>query len=1208
MKLKRILVACLAAMMVSAAIGFVACGETTEEPSGGETEYTLTYARGADDATGTVPAAERYAAGDAVTLKSASVFARANYTFDGWDDGADTYAGGAKYTMPAHDVTLTAQWKADASVPPQGGGEVEDVPETAELPAAFYAADNWEYMTNNGGTSSDIGEIVYALDDGSVKFHRANQAIEIGDLSESGASFLLKGTNDWSVWFNAAGKDNASNAGYRLSCSGGGLRLEVFEGASQALAMVTDSTYAKGQWNRIDVAFDTQDGVCSVRLYVNGERAALSAGTASLTGVTVQDDTLIHTRSQTFVAGGWMAVKVWEAHNFLQIKPIAAEQEEDVPVIACIGASITEGAGADDFYTESYPAQLQQALGGEYNVINFGNSGKTVRTDLGDDVAWLRQYQWTGVQSVVPDIVILNIGTNDSKTSNVPATTTENFTEAYTYLLDQLLAVNPDMQLYICTVPYAYTDIWDISNENIRDIIAPVQRALAEEYGATLIDLYKYSQNKSLLFGDGVHPNTTGYAMFVEIIQKALEEGEAGLTDEFIADIDARYNDKVSGYTATLAGSADALTLTVSGTTSLTEGVRVYVGSGEGNEHYFDAAISDGTFRAEIDLTQLPLGGDWYNVRVYVGEGYHILLLDETSYASGDSAASDEVKAQVVSWSSNWGATFSLKLTQNLNVKLTQSAIEEADGELTLSLAGTTNDTALRLYVGENPEGDVYREYIDVTVGAGGAFSTSFDLAAMPVGGWYNVRLYYTDGSYFVIPLAQTTSGGEAVAKGDVFYTDTTSVTVQSWSDGGVGTLSFDVKEYDGTLVPEVNVTSASLVESEGKIVLTVSGTTNDDGIRLYVGNNKDDGSFYHAVTVNEGAFTIQTELSALAPGSSWYEVLIYYNEEYYTAGNTDYFTLRYTQVTGTDGETLAKGDLFYTDSLSIKIESWADWSPLSLVISEYTPPEPSAPTVSVSAVAFEDGNFVVTGNAQNIAGDLRIYLINTNVSGTADNYVTAQIGQDGAFTVRLPLSTLAGYNVGSNIPFNLRYSVDDGATKVNIPQGSLDLSQQYAYGDVLYTMKTNGGCVAVYYAALTYEYRITEASIEEVDGVATLIIEGTTTDASVAASALTLILDKTSATADKRTYENEATEAGTFRFAIDISDLAASDRTDVDASAPYFIRLYNGSAKLADVNSVWASDALFEEVTIGDSVYAFYRNNMSAYYTLGVVRMPVAA
>mgnify|MGYP000729126583 CR=1 FL=1 len=46
--------------------------------------------------------------------------------------------------------------------------------------------------------------------------------------------------------------------------------------------------------------------------------------------------------------------------------------------VACIGNSITFGTGTENPQTESYPAQLQQLLGHNYIVGNFGKPGATL--------------------------------------------------------------------------------------------------------------------------------------------------------------------------------------------------------------------------------------------------------------------------------------------------------------------------------------------------------------------------------------------------------------------------------------------------------------------------------------------------------------------------------------------------------------------------------------------------------------------------------------------------------------------------------------------------------------------------------------------------------------------------------------------------------------------------------------------------------------
>ena len=124
---KLLLASALSATM---AVAFAACTDNGDDNQGGDAEkYSVTYARGADDATGTIPAVVEYEAGATVTLAAADTFAREGYTFSAWSDGSATYAAGASFTMPANDVTFTAQWTQSAPEIPEGTETIESVPE-----------------------------------------------------------------------------------------------------------------------------------------------------------------------------------------------------------------------------------------------------------------------------------------------------------------------------------------------------------------------------------------------------------------------------------------------------------------------------------------------------------------------------------------------------------------------------------------------------------------------------------------------------------------------------------------------------------------------------------------------------------------------------------------------------------------------------------------------------------------------------------------------------------------------------------------------------------------------------------------------------------------------------------------------------------------------------------------------------------------------
>ena len=81
--------------------------------------------------------------------------------------------------------------------------------------------------------------------------------------------------------------------------------------------------------------------------------------------------------------------------------------------VACVGDSITLGAGLGD---NTYPEQLQRMLGGNYAVRNFGVSGATLLTN--GDKPYVQQDLYHQSLSFQPDVVVIMLGTNDSKPQN----------------------------------------------------------------------------------------------------------------------------------------------------------------------------------------------------------------------------------------------------------------------------------------------------------------------------------------------------------------------------------------------------------------------------------------------------------------------------------------------------------------------------------------------------------------------------------------------------------------------------------------------------------------------------------------------------------------------------------------------------------------------------------------------------------------------
>ena len=84
--------------------------------------------------------------------------------------------------------------------------------------------------------------------------------------------------------------------------------------------------------------------------------------------------------------------------------------------LACVGDSITYGSGLSEREVNSYPAVLQKLLGEGYDVKNFGVSGATLLKS-GDKPYW-KQSEFKSATAFNPNIVVIKLGTNDTKPQN----------------------------------------------------------------------------------------------------------------------------------------------------------------------------------------------------------------------------------------------------------------------------------------------------------------------------------------------------------------------------------------------------------------------------------------------------------------------------------------------------------------------------------------------------------------------------------------------------------------------------------------------------------------------------------------------------------------------------------------------------------------------------------------------------------------------
>lgn len=209
--------------------------------------------------------------------------------------------------------------------------------------------------------------------------------------------------------------------------------------------------------------------------------------------------------------------------------------QPDAIRVACIGNSITDGHGIDMATQHAYPALLQQKLGEGYWVKNFGVSARTMLNK--GDHPYMNEMAWRDAVAFNPDIVIIKLGTNDSKPGNwqYGAEFKQDLVQMITTLCPDLANLPKNKKkrakalaevktkIYLCTPIPAFKQTWNISDSVIVNGIIPIQQEVAKEYGLNVIDLHTlFANDGDKMLSDGIHPNDRGARRMMEIIAEEL--------------------------------------------------------------------------------------------------------------------------------------------------------------------------------------------------------------------------------------------------------------------------------------------------------------------------------------------------------------------------------------------------------------------------------------------------------------------------------------------------------------------------------------------------------------------------------------------------------------------------------------------------------------------------------------------------------------
>ncbi len=185
--------------------------------------------------------------------------------------------------------------------------------------------------------------------------------------------------------------------------------------------------------------------------------------------------------------------------------------------VACVGNSITFGYGLKP--GESYPVILQQLLGDKYEVSNYGISARTLLRK-GDKPYW-NEAKYQEVLALNPDVVIIKLGTNDTKPQNWVHK--EDFVQDYEDFIASFKQLPSHPKIYVCTPFPIFLNKFNIRDSIVTNEMLPDLKIIIAKEKVKTIDLYHTFAGQSNLVFDGVHPNKEGAALLAKKIYEAIK-------------------------------------------------------------------------------------------------------------------------------------------------------------------------------------------------------------------------------------------------------------------------------------------------------------------------------------------------------------------------------------------------------------------------------------------------------------------------------------------------------------------------------------------------------------------------------------------------------------------------------------------------------------------------------------------------------------
>lgn len=184
----------------------------------------------------------------------------------------------------------------------------------------------------------------------------------------------------------------------------------------------------------------------------------------------------------------------------------AAAAAGDTFRVACVGDSITQGAGLADPPRQSYPSRLQDLLGSCAEVRNFGHGGRALLRRA--DHPYVREAAYADALAFEPQAVLLMLGVNDTRDANWRFAA--EFRRDALALVRAFQASRCRPSILILLSPPVFAPRYGLDPDRLRDGVLPRWCEIAADERLPVVDLHRLFDGYPERFPDAVHPDAAG--------------------------------------------------------------------------------------------------------------------------------------------------------------------------------------------------------------------------------------------------------------------------------------------------------------------------------------------------------------------------------------------------------------------------------------------------------------------------------------------------------------------------------------------------------------------------------------------------------------------------------------------------------------------------------------------------------------------------